>query len=216
MPNVADRYSYALSMSDSQAPDAVALNQVSYGQDGYFTSRQAREAGFSPQLLAHHVRSGRYEHVRRGLYRLRGYPGSSHEEVRAKWLAVGAERAVVSHESALDLHDLSDVLPNSVHLLVDRDDRGIRRLQGVTLHTTTRALEPSEVVSREGIRVTDPVRSILDAAAAGTAPDQIVMAVRQALHEGLTTRRSLLALADRRGGHVADLVRRAIEKDGQS
>jgi len=157
-----------------------------------------------------------YEHVRRGLYRLRDYPGSSHEEVRAKWLAVGAERAVVSHESALDLHDLSDVLPNSVHLLVDRDDRGIRRLQGATLHTTTKALEPSEVVSREGIRVTDPVRSILDAAAAGTAPEQIVMAVRQALHEGLTTRRSLLALADRRGGRVADLVRRAIEKDGQS
>jgi predicted transcriptional regulator of viral defense system len=200
-------------MSDSQAPDAVALNQVSYGQDGYFTSRQAREAGFSPQLLAHHVRSGRYEHVRRGLYRLRGYPGSSHEEVRAKWLAVGAERAVVSHESALDLHDLSDVIPNAVHLLVDRDDRGIRRLQGVTLHTTTKALEPSEVVSREGIRVTDPVRSILDAAGTGTAPEQIVMAMRQALGEGIATRRSLLVRADRRGGRAADLARRAATKD---
>jgi predicted transcriptional regulator of viral defense system len=130
-------------------------------------------------------RSGRYEHIRRGLYRLRGYPGSSHEEVRATWLTVGGERAVVSHESALDLHGLSDVIPNSVHLLVDRDDRGIRRLQGVALHTTTRALEPSEVVSHEGIRVTDPVRSILDAASAGTAPKQIEMAVRQAPGEGI-------------------------------
>jgi predicted transcriptional regulator of viral defense system len=216
MPYVAERYSYTLAMSDIQAPDAIALNRVSYGQDGYFTSRQARESGFSPQLLAHHVRSGRYEHVRRGLYRLRGYPGSSHEEVRAKWLAVGAERAVVSHESALELHGLSDVLPNTVHLLVDRDDRGIRRLQGVTLHTTTKALEPSEVVSREGIRVTDPVRSILDAAGAGTGPEQIEMAVRQALNEGLITRRSLFAQADRRGGVVANLIRRFAEKDGQS
>jgi predicted transcriptional regulator of viral defense system len=168
------------------------------------------------QLLAHHVRSGRYEHVRRGLYRLRGYPGSSHEEVRAKWLAVGAERAVVSHESALELHGLSDVLPNTVHLLVDRDDRGIRRLQGVTLHTTTMALEPSEVVSREGIRATDPVRSLLDAAGTGTAPEQIEMAVRQALNEGLTTRRSLFARADRRGGRIANLIRRSAEEDGQS
>lgn len=201
-------------MSDKLSPDAVALNQVAYGQDGYFTSQQARDTGFSPQLLAHHVRSGRYEHMRRGLYRLRGYPGSSHEEVRALWLSVGAERAVVSHESALELHGLSDVLPNTVHLLVDRDDRGIRRLQGVTLHTTTKALQPSEVVSREGIRVTDPVRSILDAAGAGTAPEQIEMAVRQALHEGLTTRRSLLPRADRRGGRVAELIRRAAEKDG--
>ncbi len=212
--NVRKRYSYALFMSDIHPPDAIALNQASYGQDGYFTTQQAREAGFSPQLLAHHVRSGRYEHIRRGLYRLRGYPGSSHEEVREKWLSVGAERAVVSHESALDLHELSDVIPNSVHLLVDRDDRGIRRLQGVALHTTTKPLEPAEVVSREGIRVTDPVRSILDAAGAGTAPEQIEMAVRQALHEGLTTRRSLLPRADRRGGRVADLIRRAAEKDG--
>jgi predicted transcriptional regulator of viral defense system len=202
-------------MSDMQVPDAIALNRISYGQDGYFTSRQAREAGFSPQLLAHHVRSGRYEHIRRGLYRLRGYPTSSHEEVRAKWLALGAERAVVSHESALDLHGLSDVLPNTVHLLVGRDDRGIRRLQGVTLHTT-KVLEPSEVVSRDGIRLTDPVRSILDAAGAGTAPEQIEMAVRQALNEGLVTRRSLLARADRRGGRVAKLIRRSAEKDGRS
>jgi hypothetical protein len=63
-------------------------------------------------------------------------------------------------------------MPNAVHLLVDRDDRGIRRFQGVTLHTTTKALEPSEVVSREGIRVTDPMRSILDAPGAGTAPSR--------------------------------------------
>lgn len=136
--------------------------------------------------------------------------------MRAKWLAVGAERAVVSHESALELHGLSDVLPNTVHLLIDRDDRGIRQLQGVTLHTTTKALVPSEVASREGIRLTDPVRSILDAAGAGTAPEQIELAVRQALNQGLTTPRSLLARADRRGGRVEDLIRRSAEKDGQS
>jgi hypothetical protein len=84
----------------------------------------------------------------------------------------------------------------------------------VTLHTTTKPLEPSEVTSREGIRVTDPVRSILDAATARTAPEQIEMAARQALLRGLTTRRSLLARADWRGGRVADLIRRAEEKDG--
>lgn len=102
-------------MSDAGVrPDAFALNRVAYAQDGYFTSRQAGEHGFSAQLLAHHVCSGRYERVRRGLYRLRDYPGSTHHEVREKWLAVGAERAVVSHESALELHGLSDVLPNGV------------------------------------------------------------------------------------------------------
>src|SRR4029077_3922397 len=128
----------------------------------------------------------------------------------------GAERAVVSHESALDLHELSDVIPNRVHLLLDRDDRGIRRLQGVTLDTTTKPLEPAEVVSREGIRVTDPERSILDAASAGTAPEQVEVAVRQALNRALTTRRSLLARAGRRGGRVAELISRSAEKEGRS
>jgi hypothetical protein len=57
---------------------ANGLNRVAYSQDGYFTSRQAGEHGFSAQLLALHVRSGRYERIRRGLYRLRDYPGSPH------------------------------------------------------------------------------------------------------------------------------------------
>lgn len=83
------------------------------------------------------------------------------------------------------------------------------------LHKTTKALGPSEVVSREGIRVTDPARSILDATGAGTAPEQIEMAARQALGEGTATRRSLLARADQRGGRVAELVRGAVDQDGQ-
>jgi hypothetical protein len=41
------------------------------------------------------------------------------------------------------------------------------------------------------------------------APEQIEMAVRQALEEGLVTRRALLSQAGRRGGRVAELVRRA-------
>jgi predicted transcriptional regulator of viral defense system len=204
-------------MSDSEhGPDATALNRIAYAQDGYFTSRQARECGFSPQLLAHHVRSGRYERIRRGLYRLQDFPGSSHEEVRAKWLVVGADRAVVSHESALELHGLSDVLPNAVHMLVSRVDRGLKPPPGVTLHTTSEGFEPSEVVTREGIRVTAPARSIIDAAKAGTAPEQVEMAVLQALEQGLVTRRSLLAQAGHRGGRVARIVERAVRKAGRS
>lgn len=199
-------------MSDIRVPDTVGLNRVSYGQDGYFTSSQARKHGFSAQLLAHHVRSGRYQRVRRGLYRLSDFPGSSHQEAREKWLAVGPERAVISHESALDLHGLSDVLPNTVHLLVGRDDRGIKPPPGVTVHTTTKALDSSEVVTREGMRVTDPVRSILDTAETGTAPEQIEMAIRQALAEGLATRRQLLTQAKRRPERVNELIRRAVEQ----
>ena len=43
----------------------------------------------------------------------------------AAWLAVGKQNAVVSHESALDLLDLSDVSPDRVHLTVPRSRRGL-------------------------------------------------------------------------------------------
>jgi predicted transcriptional regulator of viral defense system len=199
-------------MSDRVRPDAEGIHRVAYSQDGYFTAAQAREHGFSTQLLDHHVRSGRYERARRGLYRLRGYPGSSHEQVRAGWLVVGTDRALVSHESALELHELSDVLPNSVHLLVDRRDRGIKPPPGVVIHTTGEPLQPSEVMSIEGIRVTSPERAILDAAATGTQPEQIEMAVRQALRRGIVTATMLREHSQRRGWRVAQLIAGALDQ----
>lgn len=200
-------------MADT-ARNPVALHARAYSQDGYFTSAQARACGFSRQLLAHHVHAGRYERARRGLYRLAGFPGSSTEEVRAKWLSVGADRALVSHESALELHGLSDVLPNAVHLLVGRADRGIKPPAGVVLHTTSAPWTPRDVTTVDGIRVTTPARAIVDAAAAGTATEQIELAVRQALEQGLIDPQQLEARAVRRGRRVGDLVRAAIETAG--
>jgi predicted transcriptional regulator of viral defense system len=104
-------------MSDKQKTDLPSLHRLAYSQDGLFTTRQAQERGVSAQLLAHHARSGRFQRVRHGLYRLSDYPAGEHEEIRAAWLTVGMKRAVVSHESALVLHGLSDVIPNTVHLL---------------------------------------------------------------------------------------------------
>lgn len=193
-------------------PNPVALHRRAYSQDGYFTTAQARAFGFSRQLLAHHVRSGRYERVRRGLYRLTGFPGSSSEEVRAKWMAVGTERALVSHESALELHGLSDVFPTAVHLLVARSDRGIKPPAGVVIHTTNTPWAPAEVTTIDGIRTTTPSRTILDAATAGTAPEQIETAVRQALDQGLVDVEQLEVEAEQRSERVRDLIHGAIEQ----
>ena len=62
------------------------------------------------------------------------------------------------------------------------------------------------MVEREGFRVTAPARSIADAAAWGTAPDQIVAAIVDALERGMATVEDLRASARRRGRRVVDLV----------
>ena len=148
-------YDTAIAASDFPELFAQASEQA-----GYFTA-QAHAAGYSKQLLAYHAATGRFIRQRRGLYRLRDYPSSRYKEVTAAWLAAGKNSAAVSHESALDLLNLSDVLPDRVHLTVPRSRRGLPRLRLVALHTTVHPLLPHETTIREGIRITDPMRSIL-------------------------------------------------------
>jgi predicted transcriptional regulator of viral defense system len=209
MSDVAKR---ARSGRRASKPNRAGLFDVASGQGGYVTAEQALVCGFSRALLAHHVKSGRFIRVRRGLYRFREYPASPREHVLAAWLAAGQDTAVVSHESALDLLNLSDVIPDAVHLTVPRTRRNLPSISGAKIHTTSRALESEDLVVRDGMAVTSATRSILDAAEAGMAPDQVEAAVRQALDRGLATREQLLSKASKRGRRVADLMARAISR----
>ena len=192
------------------------LFEIASEQGGYFTAAQAQTCGYSRALLAHHAKSGRFIRIRQGLYRFREYPSSPREDVTAAWLAAGRETTVVSHESALDILGLSDVVPEVVHLTVPRSKRYRTASAGVAVHTTTRRIGKSDVVVREGIRVTGPVRSIVDAAETGTAPEQIMSAIGQALDRGIARQSKLLSAARARGGRVERLVRRALEERRQA
>lgn len=184
-------------MHDTKPTDLRGLEAVAYEQSGYFTSKQARSHGVSRQLLNHHVKQGRFEQIRRGLYRVRGFPSSEHDEIREKWMAVGPEKAIISHESALTLLDLSDNIPDRIHLLVPRRYRGLRPPPGVVLHTFPDA-EKVATLHRDGMTVTTPARTLVDVADE-LQPEQAAMAARQALSRGLLTRRQLEQEASRRG-----------------
>src|SRR5271155_2946647 len=109
--------------SDRSKARRAQLFELASEQGGYFTAAEAQTCGYSRALLAHHAKSGRFIRVRQGLYRFREYPTSPREDVIAAWLATGRETAVVSHESALDILGLSDVVPEVVHLTVPRAKR---------------------------------------------------------------------------------------------
>lgn len=193
-------------------PDRLRLFELASEQGGYFTAEQARASGYSFALLSHHVQRGRFLRVWRGLYRFREYPSSPREAVLAAWLAVGKDVAVVSHESALELLDLSDVMPDAVHLTVPRARRHLPKLPGVKIHTTARLLQPSDLASRGGLVLTSATRSILDAAEAGTAPDQVERAVIQAVERGMVLPDQLRRDAAMRGRRVASLIEGALRK----
>ena len=199
-------------MDDTDAatrPDHQGLFGIATEQAGYFTTTQARDCGFSSPLITHHAQSGRFVRVARGLYRLRDYPSSPREELLATWLRYAPE-AVMSHESALELLGLSDIIPDLIHLSVPRSRRKLARRSGVALHTTIRPLDGSDVGVRDGMRLTGPARTIADVAEAGVAPEQVVRAVQQAIDRGLTTPSRLREAAHGRGRRVEQLVEIAL------
>jgi predicted transcriptional regulator of viral defense system len=195
---------------DSAGPERSRLFDIASEQGGYFTAEQAAEAGYSRALLSYHAKAGSFIRVRRGLYRLREYPPSPREHVLAAWLAVGKNDAVVSHESALEILGLSDVVPDAVHITVPRTRRNLPSIAGVKIHTSSRPLDREDKVTRDGVVMTSAARSILDAAESGSSPEQIEAAVSDALRRGLTTRERLKRDADERGKRVSDIVSRGL------
>ena len=193
-------------MSASALPNTNTLYRLAEPQAGYFTTRQAAQAGFTRPLLAHHARSGRFLRIKHGIYRLAHFPAQPHADLVVAWLEAGPS-AVLSHESALALYDLSDHLPAAIHLTVPRT--ASRRHAGLRLHT--RRLAADEVTRRAGLPVTSVPRTLADLAAAQFPNELIRQAAQEAVQRGLVTRRALNSYAERRGGQVARVLRAALE-----
>ncbi len=185
-----------------KTPDHGALYDLAEQQAGYFTARQAARAGFSWERLTDYSKNGRFQRVAHGIYRLAEFPSSRFEDLFVAWLKCGPKSAI-SHESALALYDLSDVLPGEVHVTVPRT--ASRRRKGIRLHTNR--LRPAEVVNREGLPVTSVPRTIADLARAGLSEDHVARAIQDALERGLATMQALRAEARRRGGRAAGLIK---------
>jgi predicted transcriptional regulator of viral defense system len=178
-------------------PDLDRLFSVAESQAGYFTTAQAQRAGYSRGLVAHHAKAGAFERVRSGVYRLTRFPGSPREDLYVAWLEAGP-RAVVSHDSALELYGLSDLLPAEAHLTLPRTSS--RRRSGIRMHTTR--LESSDITVRDGLPVTTVARTITDVARSGGASELIAQAIHEALDRGLVVQEELEDQASRYGGRA--------------
>jgi predicted transcriptional regulator of viral defense system len=172
-------------MGDSRrGPDWDRLYETAGAQDGYFTTQQAADAGYSSQLLLKHIHAGRIARTRRGIYRLVHFPAGDYEELTIVWL--WSERAgVFSHQTALALHGLSDALPAQIHLTLPAAwlHRRFRVPQGVVLH---HAEVPAEDRMWFGpVPVTSPRRTLSDCARELVSPELLRQAAREALGRGL-------------------------------
>ena len=173
-----------------ERPSWDHLYEIAASQAGLFTTSQAAEAGYSPQLLVHHLHAGNIVRRQRGIYRLVHFPASEDEALAAVWL--WSEHAgVISHRSALALYQLSDVLPARLHVTLPEAWRR-RRLRvpaGVVLHHAD--VPPDDRTWYGPVPITKPRRTINDCAKDALSPDLLQQAAQQALRRGLVTRAEL-------------------------
>jgi predicted transcriptional regulator of viral defense system len=175
-------------------PDWDALYERAAACAGHFDVADAHSAGFSNQLLRYYVGNGRLERPARGIYRLARFPASEHEDLVVIWLWSGRE-GVFSHETALALHDLSDVMPAVHHLTVPSSfSRRLRVPKSVELHYAD--LDGAARAWMGPVPVTSPARTLTDCAAASVSPDLVEQAVAQAVRRGLVSKSEAAALLD--------------------
>jgi predicted transcriptional regulator of viral defense system len=181
-----------------EGPDWDRLYEVAAAQRGLFTTRQAGRAGYSAQLLNHHAKAGRVRRLRRGVFRLVHFPPSDEEPLVEIWLWAD-RKAVFSHETALSLHELSDVLPHRLHVTLPASwsRRRLRVPEGVVLHHG--AVTRRDLAWVGVLPVTTPERTIADCIDAHVSPELVAQAIAQARARGLVSPDRLAELGQAAG-----------------
>jgi hypothetical protein len=188
LENVPVIYEYGHWIPEEARWDRLA--QLAIGQDGYVTLPQARWSGYTDDIFFALIHSGKVEPVAPDVFRLVHFPRSDHEDLIVPWLQTG-RKGVLSHDTALLLHGLSDILPRRRHITVPPGwEPGDRKLDpNVVLHhgevdqDETRWLGP--------VPYTAPLRTLRDCIAANLSPDLLEQAITDGLRRGMFTEADL-------------------------
>ena len=184
-----------LCMSESRTEALRRLYEVAEDQQGLFTTKQAKAAGFAENTHPYHVQAGNWIRQHRGIYRLALFPPTEHPDL-VQWALWSRNRreeteGVYSHETALSLWELSDANPSKLHITVPKHFRRNSKPPSIlVLHHAAVPQEDIEVA--QGYKFTKPLRTILDVVEADSASKDIVrQAIRQAFERGLINRKQL-------------------------
>jgi predicted transcriptional regulator of viral defense system len=152
------------------------LFEIAETQDGFFTSEQATEAGFPPHKHAEWVKKGKWEKAYEGIYRLTDYPEITLPQLMlwSLWArgSHGEMQGAYSHETALALFHLTPHLPSPLQMTVPLSFRRYPPDPDF-LRVYYDDLLRSDTTFIDKIKVTTPVRSIVDVIVEGALPADV-------------------------------------------
>jgi predicted transcriptional regulator of viral defense system len=183
------------------------LYRIAEDQAGYFSLAQAREIGLRRNQIYRGLKRGKFAQAGWGVYRFVEFPASRFEEIHIAVLSAG-QHAVVGFQTALYVYDLSDIIPDEIHLILPPTSS--RRRTGIRVHTNR--FNPKDITYFEGLLITAVAKTIVDCAFAHVDDEQIRIAVFQSLRRGMTTKQKLVNQAKNRSARVQELISRIVKE----
>jgi predicted transcriptional regulator of viral defense system len=163
------------------------LYEIAEDNYGFVTVEGARRAGIRPQRLAEMAQRGVLHREGLALYRLDPFPAHELDSYRKATLWPYPVEGVLSHETALDLYELSDVNPAKIHVTLPSGFR-IRRRQVPTLYVLHHDdLDARDVTRHEGLPIVTPAKAIRQCHEAHLRRDLLRQALEGAKSRGLVT-----------------------------
>jgi len=182
------------------------LYDIAETQGGYFTAKQAARAGYSLQDLFSLKSGKKISHIAYGIYRITHYPASEYEDIMVAILKSGPN-AVVSHDTALAVYQLSDIMPATIHITIPKNR--FRGHKEIKYHTSS--ITPQEITTFNGLPITTIERTITDVIRSGMEISLIRQAIEQAIRRGMITSSSLMKQASQYGEKTRNEIKNYLE-----
>jgi predicted transcriptional regulator of viral defense system len=173
--------------------------EIANDRYGFITAEDLRGLGEDPARLRQWVRRGGVDRVTHGVYRFRQIPPTPLDPYMLATLWP-AGRGVLSHDTALELHDLCDINPDRIHITLpaSRRYRPRRRDGGLYVIHHENLLE-ADLAWHEGIRIVTPAVALRQAIDGGVPTHLVRQGIETAGRLGRAPRAALAALIERLG-----------------
>lgn len=151
-------------------------------------------AGLSPDVIKFRISSQRWTQLYPGVYATFTGPPGRNARLWAAVLLAG-HGAILSHDTAAELHRLTDKAAETIHLTIP-SQRRVRVIAGLCLHRSARAVEVTQAQSRPPCTAIE--ETVLDLTQAARSFDDVCGWVTRAIARELTDEKKLQAAMKKR------------------
>ncbi len=180
----------------------VQLAELANEQYGFLTPDDARRLGIDPINLVRMAERGQLERRANGIYRFALAATGPLDSFMEAVLWPRGMRGVLSHETALNLYELSDVLPGTVDITVPCAHR-IRRATPPHCRIYHEDLRANQITAHQGIPIVKPAHAVRQGHRAQLPPTLLAQAIDHGRRNGRLSQRQAKELQQEVGASAS-------------